>query len=174
MGQDRNDWTDAYQEFAVTRAGHLYRSACLLTGGDTHLAEDLVQETLGRVYLRWGRISRADNPAAYAQTVLTRAFLAHRRRHSSRRERTTDVLPEMPEPQSGGDAPLRLTLLEALGQLSAKDRAVVVLRYWEDRSIEETAAALNASSAAVRTRCVRALARLRALLGDSLAEYASL
>ncbi|MFI9600606.1 SigE family RNA polymerase sigma factor [Streptomyces sp. NPDC052043] len=173
MGQGRSERAEAYHEFAAARAGHLYRSACLLTGGDTHLAEDLVQETLGRVYLRWGRVSRVDNPAAYAQTVLTRAFLAHRRRHSSHREHATDVLPEVPEPRTGGDTPLRLTLLEALGQLSAKDRAVVVLRYWEDRSIEETAAALDASSAAVRTRCVRALARLRALLGDSLAEYAS-
>ncbi|WP_073946214.1 SigE family RNA polymerase sigma factor [Streptomyces kebangsaanensis] len=163
---------NGFPEFAAARAGHLYRSACLLTGGDTHLAEDLVQETLGRVYVHWKKVSRADNPAGYAQTVLTCAFLAHRRRHSSRRERATGVLPEVPEPQTGGDAPLRLTLLEALGQLPAKDRAVVVLRYWEDRSIEETAAVLNASSAAVRTRCVRALARLRVLLGDSLGEYA--
>jgi RNA polymerase sigma-70 factor (sigma-E family) len=168
----RQGRSDGYPEFAAARAGHLYRSACLLTGGDTHLAEDLVQETLGRVYLRWSRISRADNPAGYAQTVLTRAFLAHQRRHSSRRERASDVLPDVPGPDTPGDTPLRLTLLGALGQLSAKDRAVVVLRYWEDRSIEETAAAMNASSAAVRTRCVRALARLRTLLGDALGEYA--
>jgi RNA polymerase sigma-70 factor (sigma-E family) len=164
--------SDAYQDFAAARAGHLYRSACLLTGGDTHLAEDLVQETLGRVYLRWGRISRADNPAAYAQTVLTRAFLAHQRKYSSRNERSTDVLPDIPEPAATGDTPLRLTLVEALGRLPAKDRAVVVLRYWEDRSIEQTAAAMNTSSAAVRTRCVRALTRLRVLLGGTLGEYA--
>ncbi|MEU6574467.1 SigE family RNA polymerase sigma factor [Streptomyces sp. NPDC046805] len=164
---------DGYPEFASARTGHLYRSACLLTGGDTHLAEDLVQETLGRVYVRWGRIARADNPAAYAQTVLTRTFLAHQRRFSSRRERASDVLPDLPDPGTSGDTPLRLTLIEALGRLSAKDRAVVVLRYWEDRSIEETAAAMDTSSAAVRTRCVRALARLRALLGDALSEYAS-
>ncbi|MDQ0992784.1 SigE family RNA polymerase sigma factor [Streptomyces sp. V3I7] len=163
---------DGYPEFASTRAGHLYRSACLLTGGDTHLAEDLVQETLGRVYLHWGRVSRADNPAGYAQTVLTRTFLAHQRRHSSRRERATDVLPDLPGSDTSADAPLRLTLLQALGQLQAKDRAVIVLRYWEDRSIEETAAAMDTSSAAVRTRCVRALARLRGLLGDALSEYA--
>ncbi|MFQ6147957.1 SigE family RNA polymerase sigma factor [Streptomyces seoulensis] len=168
MRQGRDD---GYPEFAAARAGHLYRSACLLTGGDTHLAEDLVQETLGRVYLKWARISGADNPAGYVQTVLTRTFLAHRRRHSSRRERATDVLPEVPG-AADGDASLRLTLFQALGQLSAKDRAVVVLRYWEDRSVEETAAAMNTSSAAVRTRCVRALARLRALLGDALGEYA--
>ncbi|MCF3129364.1 SigE family RNA polymerase sigma factor [Streptomyces olivochromogenes] len=160
---------DGYAEFAAARAGHLYRSACLLTAGDTHLAEDLVQETLGRLYVRWGRVSRVGNPAGYAQTVLTRTFLAHQRRRSST-ERATDVLPDVP--YSADDTSLRLTLLQALARLPAKDRAVVVLRYWEDRSIEETADAMNASSAAVRTRCVRALARLRELLGEDLAEYA--
>ncbi|BBC33304.1 RNA polymerase sigma-70 factor, sigma-E family [Streptomyces graminofaciens] len=160
---------DEYQEFAAARAGHLYRSACLLTGGDTHLAEDLVQETLGRLYVRWGRVQRVGNPAGYAQTVLTRTFLAHQRRRSSK-ERATDSIPDRAA-VPGSDASLRLTLVEALAQLPAKDRAVVVLRYWEDRSIEETAAAMNASSAAVRTRCVRALARLRVLLGDALGEY---
>ncbi|MFF6785623.1 SigE family RNA polymerase sigma factor [Streptomyces sp. NPDC012510] len=160
---------DGYQEFAAARAGHLYRSACLLTGGDTHLAEDLVQETLGRLYVKWGRVRRADNPAGYAQTVLTRTFLTHQRRRSSR-ERVTDVIPDVPA-APGSDSSLRLTLVEALAQLSAKDRAVVVLRYWEDRSIEETAAAMNASSSAVRTRCVRALGRLRVLLGDGIGEY---
>ncbi|WP_217210408.1 SigE family RNA polymerase sigma factor [Streptomyces sp. AC550_RSS872] len=159
---------DEYAEFAVARAGHLYRSACLLTAGDTHLAEDLVQETLGRIYVRWGRMSRVGNPAGYAQTVLTRAFLAHQRRRSST-ERATDALPD--RAAEGSDLSLRLTLLQALARLPAKDRAVVVLRYWEDRSVEETAEVLNASSAAVRTRCSRALGRLRELLGEDLGEY---
>jgi RNA polymerase sigma-70 factor (sigma-E family) len=160
---------DEYAEFAAARAGHLYRSACLLTAGDTHLAEDLVQETLGRIYVRWNRVSRADNPAGYAQTVLTRTFLAHKRLRRST-ERATDVLPDTAA--AVPDATLRLTLLDALGRLPAKDRAVVVLRYWEDRSVQETAAALGASSAAVRTRCVRALARLRELLGEDVGAYA--
>ncbi|WP_369360525.1 SigE family RNA polymerase sigma factor [Streptomyces sp. cg2] len=158
-------------EFAAARAGHLFRSACLLTAGDTHLAEDLVQETLGRLYVHWGRVSRAENPAAYAQTVLTRTFLAHQRRRSST-ERTMGVLPDQADATGGGDTALRVTLLDALGRLPAKDRAVVVLRYWEDRSIAETADALNASSAAVRTRCVRALGRLRELLGEDVGAYA--
>ncbi|MFE1263379.1 SigE family RNA polymerase sigma factor [Streptomyces albogriseolus] len=158
-----------YAEFASARAGHLYRSACLLTAGDTHLAEDLVQETFGRLYVRWGRVSRAENPAAYAQTVLTRTFLAHRRLRSSR-ERATDTFPDLPG-AGDGDAPLRLTLMAALARLPAKDRAVVVLRYWEDRSVEQTADVLNVSSAAVRTRCVRALGRLRELLGEDLHEF---
>jgi RNA polymerase sigma-70 factor (sigma-E family) len=166
----RQSLADGYAQFAGARAGHLYRSACLLTAGDSHLAEDLVQETLGRLYVRWGRVSRAQNPAGYAQVVLTRTFLAHRRRRSSS-ERSTDVFPDLAG-SGDGDTPLRLTLLEALSRLPPKDRAVIVLRYWEDRSIEQTAEALGASSAAVRTRCVRALGRLRELLGEDLAEYA--
>ncbi|MCX4995643.1 SigE family RNA polymerase sigma factor [Streptomyces longwoodensis] len=166
MGQAR---ADEYAEFAAARAGHLYRSACLLTAGDTHLAEDLVQETLGRIYVSWRRVARVGNPAGYAQTVLTRAFLAHHRRRSNT-EWVTATLPDVAA--ASGDATLRVTLLDALGRLPAKDRAVVVLRYWEDRSIQETADAMNTSSAAVRTRCVRALARLRDLLGEDVGEYA--
>lgn len=166
----RQGRADEFAEFAGARAGHLYRSACLLTAGDTHFAEDLVQETLGRLYVRWGRLSRVENPAGYAQTVLTRTFLAHQRRRSSG-EWVTDRLPDLAVAVRG-DALLRLTLLDALARLPAKDRAVIVLRYWEDRSIEQTADVLNVSSAAVRTRCVRALGRLRELLGEDLAEYA--
>jgi RNA polymerase sigma-70 factor (sigma-E family) len=161
---------EAFREFADARTGHLFRSACLLTGGDTHLAEDLVQETLGRMYVVWGRASRIGNPAGYAQTVLVRAFLSHRRRRSAG-ERPTGALPDT-QAVPGGDPALRLTLLDALAGLPAKDRAVVVLRYWEDRSIEETADAMNVSSAAVRTRSTRALSRLRDQLGGSLAELA--
>lgn len=165
----RQGRAEDYAQFVAARSGHLYRSACLLTAGDTHLAEDLVQEALGRIYVRWGRISRAGNPAAYAQTVLTRVFLTHQRRRSSG-ERAGDVLPDLAAVTS--DPSLRLTLLDALARLPAKDRSVIVLRYWEDRSVQETAGALNMSSAAVRTRCVRALARLRELLGEDVGQYA--
>ena len=164
---------DGFREFAEGRSGHLYRSACLLTSGDTHLAEDLVQETLGRMYLLWGRISRIDNPAAYAQTVLVRTFLTHQRRRSAG-ERPVGEFPDARAAAPAADPALRLTLLEALARLAPKDRAVVVLRYWEDRSVEETADAMNVSSAAVRTRTSRALARLRDQLGGSLAAFADL
>lgn len=166
----RKSRADEFGEFAAGRARHLYRSACLLTSGDVHLAEDLVQETLGRMYVLWGRIHRIDNPAAYAQTVLVRTFLTHRRRRSTA-ERPLAELPDSVMSQ-GDDPALRLALLHALAQLAPKDRAVVVLRYWEDRSIEETAEALQVSSAAVRTRCVRALGKLREQLGGSIAEFA--
>ncbi|MFI1393402.1 SigE family RNA polymerase sigma factor [Streptomyces sp. NPDC020681] len=162
----RQSRADDFMEFAAGRTGHLFRSACLLTSGDTHLAEDLVQETLRRMYVVWGRMSKVDNPAAYSQTVLVRAFLSHRRRRSA----AELPLAEVPEAvaAAGGDVEMRMALLQALGELAPKDRAVVVLRYWEDRSVEETARAMNASTAAVRTRSTRALAKLRTALGSSL------
>ncbi|GAA3941545.1 SigE family RNA polymerase sigma factor [Streptomyces gulbargensis] len=167
----RKSRADGFLEFASARSGHLYRSACLLTSGDTHLAEDLTQETLGRMYALWGRMHRVGNPAAYAQTVLVRTFLTHQRRRSA----TERPLGELPDraPDHGEDPALRIALLDALASLAPKDRAVVVLRYWEDRSIEETADALHVSSAAVRTRCSRALATLRGRLGGTLAEFAA-
>ncbi|MGW0119076.1 SigE family RNA polymerase sigma factor [Streptomyces sp. NPDC003327] len=167
----RKSRADEFLEFASARTGHLFRSACLLTSGDTHLAEDLTQETLGRMFALWGRMARIGNPAAYAQTVLVRTFLSHQRRRSA----TERPLGELPDraPADGTDPALRIALLDALAGLAPKDRAVVVLRYWEDRSVEETADALHVSSAAVRTRSTRALAKLRARLGGSLTEFAA-
>lgn len=158
---------DQYLEFVAERAKALYRSAYVLAAGDTHLAEDLVQETLSRVYVHWKRVARADSPAAYAQTVLVRTSLTLRRRRSTG-ECPTGNMPD--SAAAGPDAALRLTLLAALGQLPPRDRAVLLLRYWEDRSIEETAGMLRLSSSAVRSRGTRALNRVRALLGDSLSD----
>ncbi|MBF9072218.1 SigE family RNA polymerase sigma factor [Streptacidiphilus fuscans] len=159
-----------YLDFATARAGALYRTACLLTAGDRHLAEDLVQETLGRMYAQWRRVASADNPAAYAHTVLVRAFLSHRRRRSAG-EQPTGQLPE--NVAAEGDATLRLTLLDALSRLHPRDRTVLVLRYWEDRSVEESARVLRISAGAVRTQSSRALVRLRAVLGDSLTDLST-
>ncbi|MEU8920770.1 SigE family RNA polymerase sigma factor [Kitasatospora sp. NPDC048545] len=166
---------EEFRAFAVARARPLYRSACLLTGGDTHLAEDLVQEALGRVYTQWHRTAwfasrpRIDNPAGYAHTVLVRAFLSHRGRRSSD-ERPVGTVPD--GPGQPDDPELRLTLVDALGRLAPQDRAVLVLRYWEDRSVEETAAVLQSTPGAVRTRSLRALGRIRAVLGEGLGELA--
>ncbi len=156
-----------FLEFAAARGGHLYKTAYLLTGGDSHLAEDLVQEALSRMFVRWRRLCRLENPAGYAQTVLVNTFLSLRRRRSSR-ERVTDEFPDLAV--SDTDPVLRLTMLQALQQVSPQDRAVLVLRFWEDRSVEETASALNLSSTAVRSRSHRALGRMRAILGDAFAE----
>jgi len=157
----------------VTRGGQLFRTAFLLTAGDAHLAEDLVQEALGRMFARWGKLSRLDNPSGYAQTVLANVFISQRRKRSSG-ELPTEILTERGQGAAGDDEDpaLRVTLLAALRQLPPQDRAVLVLRYWEDRSVEETAAALRLTSTAVRSRSSRALERLRGVLGCSLAEIA--
>ena len=161
----------AFVELATARAPALFRTAWLLTG-DFHLAEDLVQEALGRIYARWSKVAAADEPAAYAHTVLVHAFLSHRRRRSST-ERPSDAsqLAGLGDrPGDDDDVALRVALLAALGHLDRLDRAVVVLRYWDDLDAPATAALVGLRPAAVRTRCSRALARLRDVLGDDLAE----
>lgn len=164
------DSVEDFREFAVARSGPLFRTAWLLTG-DWHLSQDLVQETLGRMYVAWKGISRIDDPAAYARTVLVRAFISQRRRRSSA-ERPTGDMPE--QASHDVDSALRLTLMTGLSELDPKDRAVLVLRYWEDRSVEETAAELRISAGAVKSRSFRALERLRADLGGHTGDLSAL
>ncbi|MEU0940532.1 SigE family RNA polymerase sigma factor [Embleya sp. NPDC005971] len=159
-----------FREFAATYSRRLFRTACLLTSGDWHGAEDLLQETLGRLYPRWRKVSRMEWPFAYAHTTLVRIYIAQQRRKSST-ERTTDSVPERAH-RATGDPELRLALLDGLAALAPQDRAVLVLRYWEDRSVEQTAEMLDLSEGAVRVRSHRALDRLRGLLGDQLAGLA--
>lgn len=162
----------SYLEFAEARSGPLFRTAWLLTG-DWHLAEDLVQETLGKMYLSWRKGGRIESPAAYAETVLVRTFLSLRRRRSYG-ERPAAALPDAPDDRDGMlGSDLRITLLTGLARLPVKDRAVLVLRYWEDRSVEETAQALGLAPGTVRIRALRALEKLRKVLGDQLPELTS-
>ncbi|GAB3422173.1 SigE family RNA polymerase sigma factor [Flindersiella endophytica] len=155
--------------FVAGRGTQLFRSAYLLTG-DYHQAEDLLQTTLVKLYASWKRVQSAENPVAYAHTTLFRTFVSQKRLRSSH-EKPTSQLPEQAA-EAGADPALRLVLLDALTSLSPSDRAIVVLRYWEDRSVEETAATLGLRSSVVKTRCRRALQRLRSLLGNEIHEYA--
>jgi RNA polymerase sigma-70 factor (sigma-E family) len=156
-----------FEEFAQARAAQLYRSAWLLCGSH-HQAEDLVQETLAKVYARWRRpFGRIDNPAAYAQTTLTRTFLGGRRRRSNDEMSYADVPDRaVADPAAGAD--VRLALHEVLAGLPAPDRVVLVLRYLEDLSVDEVAARMGVSPGAVRNRSMRALERIRGLVDDSL------
>jgi RNA polymerase sigma-70 factor (sigma-E family) len=146
-------------EFAKVSAVALRRTAFLLCR-DWHLAQDLTQTTLAKLYVAWPRITWRDYPDAYARKILYRTFLDHNRRGSSQ-ELVTDAPPDRGREES---SELRLTMLEALATLSPRDRAIVVLRYWEDHSVDTVADMLDLSVSVVKTQSLRALAKLRTLL----------
>ena len=163
---------DDFAAFVRATGPQLYRTALLLTG-DHHLAEDLTQTTFAKAFASWRRVTRAGNPVGYARTMLLNTFLSHRRlRRSSeqpgRAADLTETLTDSPAHGALSDADLstRVDLLAALARLSPTDRAVLIARYWEDRSITETAHDLGLTETAVRTRAKRALARLRPLVRD--------
>lgn len=151
-------------EFVTARYGRLRRAAYLLCG-DWHRAEDLVQNALARTVVA-ARRRRIDNLDAYCRTVLLRAFLDDNERHWFRRERVRSVVPDVAIPP--GDRTVALTLLQALRSLPPRQRAVVVLRYWEDRSVEETADALGVSIGTVKSHAARGLHAMREVLNRDL------
>jgi RNA polymerase sigma-70 factor (sigma-E family) len=165
----KNDEAEEFAAFVRGTGTQLHRAALLLTG-DHHAAEDLTQTTYAKVYASWRRVSTASSPLAYARTVLLNAFLSQRRLRRSG-EVPTDVHADAGLDEV--DSASRLDLLDALRSLPAMDRAVLVLRYWEDRSVAETALDLDLSETAVRTRAHRALQRLRPLLIPDTSERPS-
>jgi RNA polymerase sigma-70 factor (sigma-E family) len=158
---------EEFTEYATASANRL-REIAFLMCHDWHQAQDLAQATLAKVFVAWPRIRRRDNVDAYARQVLVREFLSGKRRRSSGER----VMAEVPERSAARDpAELRLTLLEALGGLSASQRAAVVLRYWEDHSVERVAEIMRTTPGAVKSHCFRGLQELRSRLGaDFLAE----
>lgn len=136
------------------------RSAYLLTG-DAHQAEDLLQTVLTRVARHWRKLAKDGNPEAYARKSLINEHISWRRRR-----RVRDV-PTANPPERGytsGDESLhRITLEEALALLTPRQRAVLVLRFYEDRSVQESADLLGCSPGTVKSQTSHALGRLREL-----------
>lgn len=153
---------EEFTSFVASASAQLHRKAWLLTTSSA-AAEDLVQSALAKAYVHWRRVSAADDPTAYVSGIVLKTFLSERRRRSSTEIAVADVDDGATE---SDDPALRVTLLAALRTLAPLDRAVVVLRYWEGRSVAETAQALHLSSAAVKNRSLRALATLRTQLDD--------
>jgi len=151
---------EEFTQFARERTPALYRSALLLCG-DAHLAEDLVQDTLAKLYVAWDRDIL--NPVAYAQTVLARTFVSSVRRRSSGERPTQLTIDRL---HHDPDVGLRIDLLRALGTLKPRDRTIVVMRYLDDLSVEQVADVLGMSRGAVRVRAHRALASVREVLTD--------
>lgn len=155
----------AFRAFAHTRRPGLRRTAYLLCG-DWHQADDLVQTTLTKLYVAWRRVRSNEAPDAYARRILTRCFLDERRR-PWRRESPVDVLEDQAGP-TGGSHDAAIDLRAALAELPARQRATVVLRFWADASVTETADALGCSEGTVKSQTARAIATLRSLLADQV------
>ena len=145
-----------FEEFVVARRDALLRTAYLLTG-DHADAEDLVQTALIKVVPKWARIK--DRPEQYVRQVLTRESV-DRWRGRRWREASTDVVPEAMQHDSA-DSTDRIALLEDLRRLSPRQRAVLVLRYFDDLTEADTAAALGISVGTVKSHARDALARMR-------------
>jgi RNA polymerase sigma-70 factor (sigma-E family) len=155
-----------FTEFAEAVAPRLRRTAFLLCG-DWHAAEDLAQTALAKVYVSWRKIKRQDAAPDYATRTLINCYLADRRRKRPA-EILTGQLPERPAVTAAPET--RLVVLAALATLPPRARAVVVLRYWADLSVDQAAAVLGCSPGNVRSQSTRALAKLRIVLGEALGE----
>jgi len=162
---------DEFREFARGHAVPLRRSAYLLCG-DWHLADDLVQTTLIKLHGAWPRVLRRHQPVSYARKILLRNWLDERRRPWRRAERHDGSVPEIADWAAGPAtlqelASLRAELFGMLSALPPRQRAVLVLRYFESLSVSEAAAALDCAEGTVKSQATRGLAAIRARLDQT-------
>jgi RNA polymerase sigma-70 factor (sigma-E family) len=155
--------TPEFIEFAQAAAPRLRRTAFLLCG-DWHTAEDLTQSALAQVFVSWRRIRRRDAALAYTTRTLVNLYLADRRRQRVE-EVLTGSVPDRPAEQQMPET--RMWVRDLLASLPPRARAVVVLRYWSDLSVEQAAQVLGCTPGTVKSQSARALDLLRAGLGAS-------
>lgn len=150
-----------FSAYVTARRAQLYRAACLLCG-DPHRAEDVVQDTLARLYANWPRVTRADNVEGYVRRVLVNSHYSDRRRPWRRESASSSLdLPPLEPGVAHEDADV---IWAAIRSLPPGQRKVIVLRHIWDRSVEETAADLGISTGTVKTQTRDALAALRRAL----------
>jgi RNA polymerase sigma-70 factor (sigma-E family) len=148
-----------FEEFVSARLDALLRYATALSC-DPHLAQDVVQEAMLRAQVRWSRIGGMDNPGAYVKRMVTNEYLSWRRHKARRDIALMDFEPAMADPTAHYDE--RDAMLASIARLPRKQRACVVLRYYEGCSDEEIAEILGCHVTTVRSHISRAIATLRA------------
>jgi RNA polymerase sigma-70 factor (sigma-E family) len=153
----------SFAEYFAARSAAM-RSTAYLLCGDWHRAEDLVQIAFTKLYVHWNQVTRHDALDPYVRQVLLRSFIDEGRRARWRRERPQDTPVDRAAPPEPSDD--RVVLMRALAEVPPRQRAVLVLRYWEDMSIDETAAALRCSTGTVKSQAARGLDTLRALIAN--------
>lgn len=157
-----------FTEYVRRQRPALRRIAFRLTA-DWYEADDLVQRTLIALLSRWDDLDHHDRLGPYAHTVMSRLLISDRRAHRWSSEVLQEWPPEPdPLPDTSAYFAERLVLVSALQHLAPRQRAVVVLRYWQDKSVEETARQLGCMSSTVRSQTARGLATLRSLLEAEL------
>jgi RNA polymerase sigma-70 factor (sigma-E family) len=147
-----------YDEYVASRWSSLYRTAYLLTGNHAD-AEDLAQNALVKAYLAWGKVADAASPDAYVRRILTNTFISGRRGLRVARERLVDQTPDSAVVTE--DNHEHLLLWPHVAALPPKQRAVVVLRYYEDLSEQQIAETLGCSPGTVKSNASLALRTLR-------------
>jgi RNA polymerase sigma-70 factor (sigma-E family) len=147
-----------FAEFVVARSPALMRLAYLLTGGDQQSAEDLVQVALVKAAARWRTI---DDPDSYVRRVMYHQQVSWWRLKWRRSETQVASPPEKPRDDDTAAVDLKITVRRAMARLTARQRTVLVLRFFEDLSESEVARILNCSVGNVRSTTHRSLARLR-------------
>lgn len=156
----------SFEEYAAAAWPSLYRSAYLLAGNHAD-AEDVAQETLIKAHRSWPSVTGSQSPNAYVRRILTNTFLSLKRPKARSLELLTDAPPEAPPAAGGGGtsaAEDRMALWPHVGGLPPRQRAVIVLRYYEDLSEAEIAATLGCSRGNVKSTAHRALKALRAAM----------
>ena len=162
------DEEQEFGDYVVARSRRLCEFAYLLFG-DWHAAEDAVQTALAKLFVAWRRLRERESMDAYVRRIVVRVIIDQRRLLRSQRESSWA---EPPDATPIGDAaesmPDRLAVLAALAKVPPRQRAVLVLRFFEDQSVEETAEALRCSTGTVKSQTARGLRTLRALLATEL------
>jgi RNA polymerase sigma-70 factor (sigma-E family) len=154
-------WDTAFAAYYGARAERMRGTAYLLCG-DWSRAEDLVQSAFTKLYVAWPRVDQHEALDGYLRRIIVRGYLDQCRRGWWHREQAAAAVPEYPLPAVNPED--RLVLLQALRRLPSRQRAVVVLRYWADLSIEETAETLGCAPGTVKSQATRGLQTLRDLL----------
>ena len=155
---------EEFAELVHASWASLYRTAYLMLG-DPAEAEDLVQTALAKTYANWRKVRSIEAAPGYARTTLVNTAASWFRKKGWRNERPTEFLPETLHETDLSD---RRTVIDALGTLPPRQRAVVVLRYYEDLGVAQVAHALGITEGTVKSQTSEALSKLRALLGDSV------
>jgi RNA polymerase sigma-70 factor (sigma-E family) len=153
---------EEFTQYVATRLGTLRRIAYLLCQ-DWHRADDLVQITITRLYVHWGRASTVDYPDAYARTILVRQYFSEQRSGWARRVSLDAEMPDRPAAQLDADA--TLDVRAALAAIAPRQRATLVLRFYCDLSVEQAADLLGCSEGTVKSQTARGIAALRNRLG---------